>query len=281
MNRVTTSYLVAIALLTTAIAFGSELVSSVKVSGTDQADVLFTIGKLNSLPEMHIENNVVELTFNDAQIDEGISDNHELSAPHSLIRRIGTYAIDKSTVKSRIVINGSSEELSHRVHLSKEGGSVKLSIEFPKGAATAASFLRDEELPLASFNSPAKPIVASPSGAQFVLVILVFLAAGAATYFFARFLKQRGQIKGTRKYLIEQLSYCPIGNKAGVSLLKIGNEFVLVGVTSQTISMLSNLPKLQEQYEGESVLERKDFKVAVEEEFGRLKKFTQSARVSS
>jgi len=255
--------------------------SSVRVSGTSTADVSFVLSKDAALPVMHVNDNVVELTFGDTELDESTGAPAELTSPHTLIRRIGTFAVNKNTVKSRIVVNGTTEDLKQRIHLTREGGSVNLSIDFPKGANSTAQLLKEEEMPISIASVTAKPISATPSGAQLAIVLFVFILAGAATYFFAKFLKQRGQIKGTRKYLVEQLSYCPVGNKAGVSLLKIGNEFILVGVTAQNVSMLSNLPKLQEQYDGEVSLERKDFKVAVDEEFSRLNKYQPSARVSS
>jgi len=56
-----------------------------------------------------------------------------------------------------------------------------------------------------------------------------------------------------------------------VSLLKVGTEFVLVGITPNQISMLSHLPKLQEQYAEETGFERGIFKEAVSEEVQRLR----------
>ena len=56
------------------------------------------------------------------------------------------------------------------------------------------------------------------------------------------------------------------GGKAGVSLIKVGSEFVLVGVSSHQVSFLSSLPKLESQYEDENRFERETFQAAVQQE---------------
>lgn len=253
--------------------------STVSVSGSNEALISFVGSRDLAVPTMKVDDNVIELTFTDADVEGTLKQMSELNSPHVLIRRIGTFATGKN-VKSRIVLNGSVEDLGSRLHLTKENGVVNLTVNFPKGANATARLLGEEDKPIANLGESSKPIVASPSGVQFALVILVFLLAGAATYFFAKFLKRNGQIKGTRKFLIEQLSYCSIGPKTGVALLRVGSEFILVGVTPGQVTMLSSLQKLQEQYEGEAHLERKDFKLAVDEEFDRLKA-ARSSRASA
>ncbi len=275
------SIVVLASLLTLNSGFGASL-GSVKVTGTNEANISFSLAKDAPLPTMTVDNNVVELTFTDVEMSDSAKQAPEQTAPHALIRRIGTFTVDKNTVKSRIVLNGSTDELKQRLHLNREGNLVRLMVDFPKGVNSTAQLLGEEDTPIASMATVSKPLAATPSSMQFALVVFVFILAGLATYFFARFLKTRGPIKkGSRKYLIEQLSYCAVGNKAGVSLLKIGNEFVLVGVSSQGVSMLSGLPKLQEQYAEEANLERNDFKVAVNEEYGRLKQFQNAPRVNT
>ncbi|NDD05493.1 MAG: hypothetical protein EB078_11345 [Proteobacteria bacterium] len=86
-----------------------------------------------------------------------------------------------------------------------------------------------------------------------------------------RTVKNKVGLKGTRRYLIEQLGYHSLGAKSGVSLLRIGQEFVLVGVTPNSINIISHLPKLREQYEEETGFERGVFKQAIAEEVQRLK----------
>jgi flagellar biogenesis protein FliO len=55
-----------------------------------------------------------------------------------------------------------------------------------------------------------------------------------------------------------------------VSVLKIGNEFVLVGVTPTQVSLLSELPGLKATFDSERVLERGSFREAISEEVSRM-----------
>lgn len=107
-----------------------------------------------------------------------------------------------------------------------------------------------------------------------ILGIVVFLVASAGIFFALKFLQRRGGGLGSRRYLIESLSYCPVGpgGKAGLSLVKIGNEFVLVGVTAQQVTFLSSLPELKARYESEAKFERGTFTQAVQEELARAAK---------
>ncbi|MFM8315766.1 MAG: flagellar biosynthetic protein FliO, partial [Deltaproteobacteria bacterium] len=76
-----------------------------------------------------------------------------------------------------------------------------------------------------------------------------------------------GNWGGIRKYLVEQLSYVPIGGmKSGVALVKVGGDFVLLGVTPNQVTFLSSLPKLSEQYEEENQFEKNTFNEAIQEQ---------------
>jgi flagellar biogenesis protein FliO len=87
-----------------------------------------------------------------------------------------------------------------------------------------------------------------------------------------KFLQKKGKLAGSRKYLIENLSYVPLGsnNKNAVCLIKVGSEFVLVGVSPQQVTFLSHLPKLESQYESESKFERNVFEEAIQEELNKM-----------
>jgi flagellar biogenesis protein FliO len=252
-------------------AWASQL-ASIKVSGEKQADVqfLFSSGEATA-PTLSVTNNIVELTFPNTELEESLQNKLDVNAPHALIQRIATFTSAKNVVKSRIVVNGSTEGLKQRLALHKEMGAVRLSLEFPKGAAPALALWKEEQEPIAVAGKTAKEVTGRSLTVQIVLLLLVLVLTGAAAFFFVRFIKKQGGIRGSRKFLIEQLSYCPLGQKAGVSLLKIGREFVLVGITPNQVSMLSDLPRLREQYEEDASLERGAFKSAVEEEFKRIK----------
>jgi flagellar biogenesis protein FliO len=246
--------------------------ASVKVSGEKQADVLFVFGSGEpSVPTIKVTDNIVELTFLNTDLEESLQSKLDLSSPHSLIQRIATFSSGKDVVRSRIVVNGSSEGLRARLGLHKENGAVRLSLEYPKGAGPALSLWKEEQEPISVEGKATKEISGRSMTVQIALLVLVLILTGGAAFFFLRFVKKQGGLRGSRKFLIEQLSYCPLGQKAGVSLLKIGREFVLVGITPNQVSLLSDLPRLREQYEEEATLERGAFKSAVEEEFKRIK----------
>lgn len=138
-----------------------------------------------------------------------------------------------------------------------------------------ASLFQEEETPL-NLNASGSSHVAEPhfQAGQLLLVFLLLLVAGGCTVFFFRFLKTKGKWQGSRKYLIEQLGYCPMGTKTGVSLIKVGKEFLLIGITPQQVTMLSKLPKLEAQYEEESQFERETFRDAVGQEIHRMENET-------
>jgi flagellar biogenesis protein FliO len=140
------------------------------------------------------------------------------------------------------------------------------------GGAATIKLLQEEQAPIATEASAAKSS-SSAGWVRLFLALFVFSLAGGGAYVAAKFLKKQGAFRGSRKYLVENLAYCPVGpgGKTGVGLIKVGSEFVLVGVTGQQVSFLSNLPKLSAQYESENHFERDTFRAAVEEEVQRLK----------
>jgi flagellar biogenesis protein FliO len=137
---------------------------------------------------------------------------------------------------------------------------------------TFSEMAKKEELPLFKKAAPA-PLTSRPAThwarAALALGLVVLFAVGAIFGF--RRLTQQKFSSGSRKYLIEKLSYCPVGPKLGVALIKVGKEFVLIGVGPEQVSFLSTLPKLQAQYEEEQKFEGDSFSAAVEEEYRRIK----------
>lgn len=143
----------------------------------------------------------------------------------------------------------------------KKGENSKLFSEYMKG----------EELPIVSQQAVLSKKESESSIIRIILSIVLILLLGGISVFAIRFFKRKEFRSGTRKYLIEKVTFCPLGPKVGVSLLKVGKEFVLVGVTPSQVSFLSTLPKLQAQYEEEKKFDTGTFRAAVEEEVGRIK----------
>jgi flagellar biogenesis protein FliO len=249
---------------------GNYAFKSVKVSGEKEATLTFQLnGDVATLPTYEVKDNTIELTFPGAEISESARDKADLNQPHPLVHRVATFSSDKGAVKTRILVNGTAEDLKDRVKLTKTADGVQVAIAYAKGTSPAAALLSDEDLPIGQTVTTAKNVPKDISAYQIIMLFFVVVLSGAGTYFFVRFMKKARNLGGSRKHLVEQMSYCPLGPKMGVSLLKVGTEFVLVGVTPNQVTFLSNLPKLQTQYDTESAFERDNFKVAVEEELGR------------
>lgn len=262
------------ALFWTAFASADTLKSIQVTPGENKAQISFQVSSSHyPVPAMNVLGNVVELTFTGVDLGDDLREHAETVSPHPLIHRIASYSPEHGVVHTRVVINGTPDDLADRVTLSREGDKVQLSVAYPKGQSAVSAVLSDEQLPVTATVSPTKAAAKDVPAIQIFLVVLILLGAGVGTYFFAKFMKKRGPagLRGSRKYLVEQLSYCSLGAKTGVSLLRVGNEFVLVGVTANQVTLLSQLPKLQNQYEAESSLEREHFKVAVEEELSRIR----------
>lgn len=263
--------LLALAVFLQSFAFAQFELKEVKVTGDRQVELEFRGLGVAPTPMENIQEGVIELTFTGTQIAESLQGKLDLDAPHMLVRRISVYSPENNVVKAKIVVNGSTENLKSRFSFNKSENGLRAKLDYPKGDSTALALFKEEQEPVLDM----KPIKANAGSKipymQFAMAIIVILAAGGGTLFAFKTLKKKGVIKGgSRKYLIEQMSYMSLGNKAGVSLLKIGHEFVLVGVTPNQVSFLHNLPRLQDQYEDETRLERGAFREAVEEESDRL-----------
>lgn len=246
-------------------------VDSIKVAGDDRAEVSFSVKGEGPTPSLRTQENMVEVTFSNATLSDALKKNAEQSSPHALVHRLQSYEPDKGTVRTRIVLNGTAERLKDRVAIERASGGYLVKIDFPKGGAKAIELFKEEQAPLSQTVTSGGAKKPSESRLPMFILCIVLLGSSAAALFGVKYLKGRTKIGGSRKYLIEQLGYCALAPKSGVSLVKVGNEFVLLGVTPGQVTFLSNLPKLQEKYEAESDLERKDFRVAVEDEYRRMK----------
>jgi flagellar biogenesis protein FliO len=254
----------------TYLALGAEL-TSVSVTGQENALVRIAGDLPSESVSWKVVDNTIEFTISQASLAKDHGEKIELISPHALVKRLTFIQASGQAIKGKLIVNGSSEELAKRVKLAKSGDSLVLVVDYPKQNSSALRLLQEEQTPLANLAGGNQTNNQSNSRYVFTLVTLFLVLVSVGIFFLLRILRTKGALRGARKYLIEQLGYCPIGPKSGVSLLKVGKEFVLVGITPNQISMLSHLPKLQEQYEDETGFERVVFKEAVAEEVQRLK----------
>lgn len=251
------------------LAFGYQ-VENLNVRGQDKAQIE-VLGQLpKESPSWKVQDNVLELSWPNTKLAAKLGEKLELTAPHALLKRVTLVQGAHDTVKGRIVINGSLEGIKDRIKFISSESGISVAIEYPLQNATTMKLLQEEQTPISASALSQKTENASGYRTVFGVIALFLLFCFVGGFGFYRYLKGKGNFRGARRYLIEQLSYCPIGAKSGVSLLKIGREFVLVGITPNQISMLSQLPKLQEQYEEEAGFERGVFQEAVAEEVQRL-----------
>lgn len=260
------------AFLWTASGFANLDVQLVKVAGRDGAEVsILTNHAPEELPTFQVSENKLEFSLKNARLHESLQGKVELDHPHALIER--AVILPKSqNVVVQLWVNGSLEDIKDRVVLSKSASGISLKLSPPKTINAALELLREEQAPFG--ESDKKSVAAKTESHLFQwvgLCVLVLLAAVGSAYVY-RFVKSQNRRAGDRRYLIEPLAYYSYGPRIGVSLVKIGKEFVLLGVTPNGINMLSSLPGLALQYQEESRFERGQFKDAVEEEVAKLQK---------
>ncbi len=146
-------------------------------------------------------------------------------------------------------------------------------VSHPLSGDSSNAFTSAENMPLHLDSHP----VDHPSMFRFTNLLALALAialAGGCTYLFIK-LTRGAKIRGSKKYLIEHLSTYQVSPKASVTLLKVGEEFVLVGVTPQQVTPLSSLPLLTKTYQEEHQFERDVFREAVSSEVKSLQNKVQ------
>lgn len=252
------------------VVMGFEI-TNIEIKDKETAQIIVS-GELSSqLPKWGLDKNMVEMVFPQTTLSKKLTENFkvELDSPHVLIKRL-TAVEEAGKVKMRMVLNGSVEGLKDRIKIIPTEKGVLLAVDYPVQNASALKLLQQEQAPIATAEIKAQKKTSSYN--PVAIVIILFLAFTAVLGFlFVRYTKKQSSLRGTRKYLIEQVSYFPLGAKSGVSLVKVGNEFVLLGVTPQSITTLSHLPKLQTQYEEESGFERGVFRESVAEEMHKMR----------
>lgn len=252
------------------LAFGFEI-NAVKITGQENAQLTFSGAFSGQQPSWKMNGSTLEIVWAEQKLAKEQGEKIEIESPHALIKRVTLTPAGKDSVKARIHLNGSTEDMKERVKFSQQTNEFKLSIDYPKQNASTLKLLQEEQTPLAQAVTSGK---VDSSGnyrgaVGMVTGFLLLFVLGAWGFF--RVFRKKGVFRGPRRYLIEQLGYCPLGAKAGVSLLKVGQEFVLVGVTPNQISVLSQLPKLQQQYEDESAIERGIFQETVNKHVDQLR----------
>jgi len=247
-------------------------ITEVSVRENERAQIE-VVGNLGSdLPHLKMEKGIIEITFPGTTLSEKNFKNRKLEivSPHVLLKQVSAFE-ESGSVKIRLGVNGSLDALKERFELIPSERGLLLGLNYPDKNASTLKLTQLEQSPLGS-PEVLRSKDHKSSFSTIGTVIILFLAFTAVLgFFFVRYTKKQSGLKGSRKYLIEQMSFFPLGPKSGVSLLKIGNEFVLLGVTPQNITHLSGLPKLQEQYEEESGFERGLFKESVAEEIKRMR----------
>jgi flagellar biogenesis protein FliO len=262
-----------ICLTLSAAAFASEpKLLNVETTGEQEARMNFrTDGLVRDIPRVTYKENVIELLFTGLTLDEGKK--IDIVSPHVLVGRVSVFEPEKGKVKARIVVNGSVEKLKDRLTFVKSENGVQMALALPEGQNPTLNLLKEDQLPLAREASGATLPKVQSRWAEAIVPIVLLLFFGVAGAFAFRHLRGKGKLGGTRKYLVEHMSYCPVGQggKAGVSLVKVGSEFFLVGVTSGSVNLLSAMPQLGSQYKEETRLERESFQEAVSQEVKRMR----------
>lgn len=242
-------------------------ISSVKVAGDSQAVVEFVGNGTKTTSSYKINGNTIEVSLANSNLAPVHQGKLDVSSPHALVQRVSLYEVDGKQVRANIVVNGSLEGLKNRLSIQENVSGPILKLDYPKVSNSTLDLFKEEQAPLQNVGQEAKKESRGFQWVQLVLFLIVVVGAGASTFFVVKFAKAKGNWGGSRKYLIEQLSYVPVGGtKSGVALIKVGSEFVLLGITPNQVSFLSNLPKLSQQYEDETSFEKNTFNEAVQEQ---------------
>ncbi len=249
---------------------GAEIVA-VKTAGETSAEISFVSDEaLPAVPRLSFDDNQIDLTFSNLKISPALQP--ETSSPHALVQKLSLSPLDGGGTRARIVVNGSIAKLRDRVRLQKNEKGVTLSLAYPVGSEATLKLLQEEQAAIDPKKGESLQQKAGFGWFRWVLSVFLLGGAGIATWAFVRFAKKNVGWRGSRKHLIETVAATGLGDgKASVAILRVGSEFVMVGITSHQVSFLSNLPKLQAQYEIESSLERNSFNEAISEELRRTR----------
>lgn len=239
-------------------------VRGLKVEGDNQAVLQFQTD--GALPKLNIDGNRVELVFAGTALADTLAEAGDVHSPHALVQRVH-WENENGTARARITVNGSAEKLRDRVKLQKTGEGVALTVSYAAGADAAFKLLQEEQETIGTN----KPVAAEAKGGfgffRLMLILILFAATAGAAWLFLKNARKKSPWKSSRKHLIETVAQTSLGDaRTSVAILRVGSEFVMVGVTPNNVNFLSALPKLSAQYEEESALERDSFKEAMAEQ---------------
>lgn len=270
---------IALALIVCGVTASSPAAQLLKVDvgGEDRATVRFHFDDGVESPRLEVKEGTVELLFPNVQLKSALGEKLEMQNPHALLGRIVALPTERG-LRTKLFVQGSPEGLRDRIQWAKQPGVLELLIEFPAGAKSTLKLLQQENKPWNIAEANKKPTASGFSWLTQLGVAVLFILMAVAGFFFLRFLRKKTSFRGPRKFLIENMAYCPIGQggKVGVALMKVGTEFVLVGVSPNQVTFLSSLPKLESQYQEENRFERETFQEAVQQEVRSQKTRTRT-----
>ena len=209
----------------------SEL--NIKVTGDKDAELLFEGVKLTKLPELRIKDDVLEFILPQMKLSASANGEANLVSPHPLIEKVTVKQLAEGIqvqVKSK-----KKEHLKERAKafLASKGLRIKLS----------------EQKPIAK-KAPVPKKMASGDvwgamGQEFegmLFVGLILLAAAGGYFIYLRKKKSKGVSTNAKSDgVIESIAHCDLEAKPGVRVVRVGKEYLLLGITNQQISLLAVL----------------------------------------
>ena len=257
--------------------FGYEI-ESVDLLKEKQTKMMFYLSKDawekgNYLPVSYsVDGQRMHLVFREASLSPFLSQHLSRQFSDPLVENI-TFETSNSEIHATVQFASTVDAvwLSQLVQKrNKDGIFFPLKYQSP----SEQKRLEAEGVPL-QFDKIDKPNVSLFRPTNFFALLLAVMMAAVCTFLFIK-LTQRSKVmskmRGSRKYLIEHLSTYQLSPKSSVSLLKIGEEFVLIGVTPSQVNHLSSLPMLEKIYHEENRFERETFKEAVSQEANALRR---------
>jgi len=94
-----------------------------------------------------------------------------------------------------------------------------------------------------------------PYWIQFIWYLVAFFLVIGAAFYITRFIGQ-SSIKLGRSSNLEVIDFISLGREKGLYIIKVGNRFMLIGVTNSTITYLAEIEKEHVKME-----KQKDFAV--------------------
>ena len=172
-----------------------------------------------------------------------------INVKNEFFRNIFVYQFDDNTVRARLYTNGNAVKLKDRIKLSKESDKIVLQYNISGGVSAASgiiplpSVLKDEAKGKHLIPNASGPPEIYGSFFKMILVLGVLIALLLIVlYVVKRFLlKKTG--KGGQDQSIKVITSAYVGPKKTIALVEVAGERIVVGITSDNISMLTKLNK--------------------------------------